>query len=958
MLKLILILTLLSQAAVAQKLTMDARRKQILSIVQDELKEVSRLAKQENFRSPDTLLRISELNLEKGRLWREIENQEYLSIPSEQRRNLNKKTYFKKSSRYFDAANDAAEVVVKRFPNYKGLGEVYYILAYNHKELGNDSQAQKYFKLADRKSSSSSKVALKSKAALADYYYNDRKYKEAIPLYEASLNKTSEKWWTKDAFNLAWCYYRVRKYDQAINLMKDVHKKSASNKYVDMRSQVERDIGIFYVDSGKMNEAAKFYESLGINYTEQFVKIASAITTQGRFSQAENLLNQAAKNEKNRDRKIEIYLAQLDLFDKYDKFDEHLEVCEELLKLHKTKSLNGDQLKQLSYHTNKKAAELQKVVASNVYKRVPKVKRRKSNQAIAYFEIAAELDPKSKAEKTFFQGETAYAADRFYKSIHYYVKSFDLAKASNDSKIVNQSLEGMLSSLGQPSFSRKKSSEKYYLPVYTRYLSVDRKSDRAKSIYVKLFNSQFDSGDVPSSEKTLVSFAENFPKDYKTQEGMLAKIMEHYRNKKDYGKVKAYVSDINDKKFRVSKKYANALRALMTKIQIEGVQQSLQKGEKDVALKGYHKIYEGDDSTPKAKVNAAYNLSALYYELGDSGRSYFWGTTAVKEMDASDVVKFSDSYLSIAAGLFLKQQFEQSADLSYRVLNKLCKENSSNKSIAFKNAVFISLANGDLDKALEIKEYGKSCLIPDAAISEVTVELIKDLAKAKKWEQFESQILDLERNSRNYPELIKPYEDLRKVYLSLGDTNKAREIEAKQDKFYKTAKAQKLDIPVEALDLIAYKMLEPLLERKQKLDQISLSFPESEFNSAVKSKLQILDQMTTQVNSIQKVGSGKGIVSAYKYVIEAYESFGESLKAFSPEGKSPEYVASFQKAMSEVYNPILANARKQRFEIKKLITENKILSHSNISVLLPTQDSYKKYLTKKKTVLMERGGKR
>jgi hypothetical protein len=116
--------------------------------------------------------------------------------------------------------------------------------------------------------------------------------------------------------------------------------------------------------------------------------------------------------------------------------------------------------------------------------------------------------------------------------------------------------------------------------------------------------------------------------------------------------------------------------------------------------------------------------------------------------------------------------------------------------------------------------------------------------------------------------------------------------------------------------------------------------------------------MTTQVNSIQKVGSGKGIVSAYKYVIEAYESFGESLKAFSPDGKSPEYVASFQKAMSEVYNPILANARKQRFEIKKLITDNKILSHSNISVLLPAQDNFKKYLTKKRTVLMERGGKR
>ena len=116
--------------------------------------------------------------------------------------------------------------------------------------------------------------------------------------------------------------------------------------------------------------------------------------------------------------------------------------------------------------------------------------------------------------------------------------------------------------------------------------------------------------------------------------------------------------------------------------------------------------------------------------------------------------------------------------------------------------------------------------------------------------------------------------------------------------------------------------------------------------------------MTAQVNTIQNLGSGKGIVDAYKYVIDAYESFGQELKAFSPEGKSPEYVASFQKAMSEVYIPILANARKQRNEISKLIMENKILSRSNFSVLFNAEDSFKRYLTTKQSILMDRGGKR
>ena len=175
MLKLLLLSIFLTHTTFAQKLTMDERRKQILSIIDQELSEVTRLAKQENFSSPDTLLRVSELNLEKARLWRETENEQYLSIPPEQRRDAKKRDYFKKSSQYFDAANDAGEVVIKRFPKYKGIGEVYYILAYNHKELGHNNLAKKYFVLSSGKSPAKSDIKLKSNIAIADYNFNNHK---------------------------------------------------------------------------------------------------------------------------------------------------------------------------------------------------------------------------------------------------------------------------------------------------------------------------------------------------------------------------------------------------------------------------------------------------------------------------------------------------------------------------------------------------------------------------------------------------------------------------------------------------------------------------------------------------------------------------------------------------------------------------------------------------------------
>ena len=952
-----LFLTLLFSSQLVIGASIDQRRSEILRIVDEELSEVNRLAQQQDFRSPDTILRISELNLEKARLWKEVENEKYLAIDPEQRRNVDRKSYFKKSEDLFENANKYAQMVVQKFPNYKDIGEVYYILAYNLKELGKYEDSQKYFRLAAGKTNPNSQISFKSKLALADSLYNSHKYEEAIPLYEASLSKVKEKWWTKDAFNLAWCYYRVKNYDRAISLMKEIYNKSGDPKFINMRNSVERDIGIFYVDANQVDEAVKFYNSIKINYTEQFIKIASAVITQGKFAQADLILQKAVKFEKNRERKIMIYLTQLDLFDKYGKVDSHLEVSKELLKLHQQKALDEEDFKKFSFHVNKKAAELQKTTASDTYKEVPKVRKLKAEQSIAYFDIASQLNPAEKAEKIFFQGETAYAAGDFNKALNLYLQSFDIALVNKDKKIISQSLEGMLSSLSQKGMEGK-ASEKFYGPVYTRYLKVDQKSERASSIYLKLFNTQIDSGDYAGAEKTLSEFAQNFPSDLNTQEGMLAKIMEHYRQKKDYSKVKGFIADINSGKYKVSKKYADALRSLMTKIQIEGVQQSLEKGQKDVALRGYHQIFDNPESTPKAKTNAAYNLAVLYYELGDSTQSYNWALKAIDEMDEPDVLKFSDSLLSISAGFFLRQNFEMSADLSHKVLKRLCKQNSSNKNIAFKNAVFISLANSDLDKALEIKSMGKECLLPDQVISEVSFELLKDLQKAKSWERFEQELIELELNSRNWPMLIKPLDEIRKVYVNLGDSNRANEYDQKIWKFYNQSKAQKLEIPVEALDLISFRLLGKVAEMRQKISEVKLQFPENEFNNILKKKLQQLDQLSSQVNEIQKTGSGRGIVDAYKYVIEAYEELGNEVRAFTPEGKGPEYVETFKKAMEEVYKPLIASAQKFRGEIKKLIIDNKILSLNNFNVIQGQESNYKRYRTLKDAVLMDRGGKR
>jgi len=932
---------------------LDQRRSKLLAIIEEELSEVERLAKQQNERQPDTLLRLSELHLEKARLWREAENEKFLSVEPEKRRDLKKADFFTTSNKFFKLANQSAQRIVEKHPKYQGIGEVYYILAYNMKELGDFEASKKYFLLSEKKLTPDSKLASKSKLALADYHYNDNNFSEAIPLYEKALKDQSDKWWTKDAYNLAWSYYREKNYSKAISLMENVYQKSADPKYIDMRNQIKRDLGIFYVDAGRVNDAITFYEKNGLSYTEQFIKIAQSITTQGRFSQAEALLAEAKKKERNPNLRAEILVGELALFDKFNKLEQHFESSKEVVALHKSQSLPEDIVKKINFQISKKAAELQKQTASDLYKDVPEVRKKKSQLAIAYFDLSQEMNPTKGAETAFFKAETAYSSGDYALALKNYTQAFD---ATQDKALQEKIIEGMLSSLGQKNLD-KKVAEENYIPVYNRYLKFDSKSERAKTIYPKLFNSQMAEGKVEQAEVTLTNFAKTYPKEFEIQEGMLAKVMDHYRSKKDYAKIKEYVRRINAKEFYVSTKYADALRTLMTKIQIDDVQKTLESGDKEKALEGYLKIYQSADGTPNAKANAAYNLAVLYFELGDFNSSYKWSTVAIKEMEVVDVTKYSDSFLGLASGYFLAQNFAQSSDLSLRIVAKLCQQSYSNKDLSFKNSLYVALANKDLDRALEIFNLGKKCLVPDAVISETSLELLKDLAGAKRWTEFDKVLLQVESSVKNSSQLIPVLEVYRRELQRIGDTDLALQIEKKQETYFEKAKKLNQEIPVEAIDLFASKIVSVLREKKKNLDSIQLAFPEEVFNKSVKEKLALLDSMTSDILKIQKMGSGKAIVESYVLGIESYQRFGDELLRFTPENKPQEYLDSFKAAMKEVYVPLLENAKKQRKDVSKLISENKILSIENSKIFVGPQMQKFIFPMRKEVLLMERAGK-
>lgn len=935
----------------------DSRRKELVKVIDLELKEVTRLNKQTRTSNPDLLLRMAELLLEKARLVKELENSRFVQLDPAKRQKIDKRKYFSNSNNYFIQAQKTCQLILKKFPRFKGKSDVYYIMAYNAKEFQQDKKAQTYFSRSVKSSKKTSFTSTRSKIALAEIYFNQGQYKKAIPLYENAFRnkKFRDKWYTKDSVNLAWSYYRNGNEKRAISLMRDAYKLSKNPKYIDMSFSIERDLAYFYTDSGRVDQAVRFYKSIGKNIASNLLKVSTYLISRGKYSPAEKTLKQALNYKVSDEEDIEINIKLLNLYERFGKYYKHLTVSKLLLKYYEQKKLNAEQVKVLEYQMKRISGIVQKQVSGKQYKKQKKTLQSKAKLAVGYFSLLAQFDPLNAYKYSFLGAETYFAAGMNNSAVEGYAESLKHAQDINNAKYVKLSNEGMMAALGGKNIS-KKSKDKYIEIAYINSLRQDNKSKQADKIYQRLFGLYFDRGDIPSCEKTLISYKNSFPRNFSTQEAMLARIMEHYKKKGDLNGVKSWVLKINAGEFRVTPKFAKKVKLAMLTMQFENVEKASSKGDKKQALALYVHIYKDPTSDDGAKQNASYNIATLFHELGDTYRSYGWTKRALSHMSSRNVKKFQGSFLVIANGLFDHQKNRESVEIYSLVLDKLCRERSSNKSVFLKNAVVVSLANGDGDKAREILDGAYRCNISTAKIDELELDILEYEIEKKNWTSALKQIEKLSRSKGVYAKLIHPLGRIRNAYLAAGRVSNARSIERDILKYYSQVR-NKRSFELEALDEVAMIKIENVERRVEQFKRIELAFPDKKFNSLLQKKFQALDGLTSAAVKTMDIGSGKGIVKVYKILIDAYSHLINEINNFTPPGKSAEYVSTFKKSMSNLVRPLMAKTSDFKKEAMTQIKTSKILSEDNSSILFG--DGFvPEFVLRNNGVMMDRGGQR
>lgn len=934
----------------------DKRRTALLKVIDEELKEVARLNKQLNATNPDLMLRLAQVLLEKGRILRDAENQKYLDVPASQRSNSNKNQFFSESGRYFDQAQKTVLVLLKKFKSFPGKGDAYYILAFNAKEDKKNEEAIKYFKLSLNSSSGNSAVAERSRTALAEIYFNQGSFDKAIPLYEQTLKTKKDKWWTKDALNLARSYSKLGHFDKSIALMNEAYEMSKNSKYIDVSKDIERDIAVVYVEAGRIDDAITFYKKNGKGVSEVLLKVGKYLKSQSKFVSAEKVLNDALKYKANDKEAVEIHTELIGLYEKYGRDDKHLESAKFLSAQYGMGNLNEEQIEILKFNVEKMSAVLQKQIVDKTYARQPAIQKQKMSAAVDYFMIRAQISPNDGAVSYMLAGETMYAAGEIDRAVPLYAESIKRAQTQKDKKTEAAATNSLMNALSKN--VSKETVTKYMIPAYEGFLSVYPKGDKSSVIYQRLFTAQMEKKDVGAAENALMNYKRNFPGEHVVQEKMLAQVMDYHRSAGNKEALSAWANRVDSQEFKVNPEYAGKVKSLMLGMQFEKVEAASAKGDKKGALRGYLEIYNSPETDKEAKKTAAFNIAVLFYETGKWKPMHQWANKSVDMMSAEEVTKFDRDLTYFTTDLFQRRKFEESAQLSEKVFDKVCKTKSKNVGTYFKNANIIYLADKKFDKSLSIMNKAPICGLSDSEILPGYLDHLNELANANKWGSFNEVIKKLEASKTMAPHLIYPSSLLATELENIGRADDAKYIRVKILSYYEQAKKSKTSIPLEGLDVVANLKLESLDAEYRKLSSVKLTFPQEKFNASLKEKINQVNKITAEGTNIADIGSGVGIVKAYKYSVMALEELANEVLTVDAEGKSEEYKKSFKQSMSKLVEPLVSQAKDFRAMAVKQIEKDDILSSDNSWFLVKNDGVIPEFFSAKGNVIMDKAGAR
>ena len=159
-------------------------------------------------------------------------------------------------------AIEICDYIIKKYPTYQGLDEVYFFMASNLMETGQALAAVRYYTLVVEKFQNS-KFASDAYFEMGEYFFNNNNVFKAIPNYKAIIDKYPDnKFYGFALYKYAWCMYNVGEYEQSVKLFQQVVEVADKINDLSLKEDALNDMVAPYAESGSVDEAEKYFKNI------------------------------------------------------------------------------------------------------------------------------------------------------------------------------------------------------------------------------------------------------------------------------------------------------------------------------------------------------------------------------------------------------------------------------------------------------------------------------------------------------------------------------------------------------------------------------------------------------------------------------------------------------------------------------------------------------------------------
>lgn len=883
------------QSAFAASPVKISRWQELMKLVSQEMK-ILESAKR---KGPELLYRLLELHSEKLKLIHEKNNNEFLKA-SKASKITNKEVFFAETRSYYKKTKDFGLKLLKDYPNNARTAEIYYALGLNSRDYGLDHIAEKYL-LHTISLVKTPGHALRHHAetALADYYYNEKRYQDAVSFYQKVIKNKEDEWLTKHLFNLSWCYLKVREFDKAISTIKESYSLSKNLFYINMRDQALENIGSFYVYAGRPLEGLDFYlkhEKYPVPY---LISMSVKASQKGHEKETETILLSAQKiidKTDNFESQEELYHTLLDFYRHYNRFSDHEKYSALLVNYYnkaekeKDLKLKAEMKEDAIEKMRTTAGFLQVKLAKDIKKDEGEFKQEELRLVLNYFSHLMVLDHTKKIEYMYFRAETYYSVRLFEKAAIHYEETVLQAKILKNEEFARKALNSLLALTAQEVLA-KDLNKKYLIFTYSKHLSFWPRDEKSEQIYPKLYAIYLENKEDRNALVVIRAFNKNYPEHLKHQQELMTKLLDQFIDLKSTEKIAESIHEFKNGFLSFDKATIEKTEIVLGNMLFLEYQELAKKGNRLAAAKGFESIYVNKLYTDKVKYQSAFFASLSYLEMGETETSYYWQTLAYARMSSQEKFERRDEQLKISERMYKMQDFATSFKLSSMLLKEFCSLKDKTQNRFYEVAVMTSLVEEKADDAEKtVKEY--SNCISDLELREKALSSIY-LYFEKRGDFFGLRNFVKKHNRDPYS---KQYSySLQKWFWEKSSINLKSQI---KEEFKALKKPETLAWlkEIEALSS-AQKDQEALLETEVWNDPV---FDGDKFNASLEKYLSSVKKFKDQYYGLTESSQVDLSIISTKLFIETYAQVSQKIVTLNPAGMDADTKKAFSAAMRNV----------------------------------------------------------